>query len=56
LTLSNGQGRGGFVQRLTGSNLELYRLPQDIYVQQARVRIWLPTRSIYLPLVDGASH
>lgn len=54
LTLSNGQGRGGFVQRLTGSSLEVYRLSQDIYQQEVRVRIWLPTYALYLPLVEGA--
>ncbi len=51
LTLNNGTHRGSYWQNLTGASLTVLRTTQDIYSQEVRVRIWLPTNTVYLPIV-----
>lgn len=55
IRLSNGQQRGAYIERLTGVSIGLTRQPQDPYAQQTRIRIWLPTRPLYLPLVVNSA-
>lgn len=44
---------GGHWQRLTNSSIEIYRQPGGLRAAKARLRIWTPKYTVFLPLITG---
>jgi len=45
--LADNQRRGGYWRSLTSSSITLYRMPEDVYAEKVRVRIWVDNSPDY---------
>ena len=46
-----GDSVGGFWRDLRNTNVDFLRHYEDTYIDEVRLRIWLPKLSVFIPLV-----